>query len=75
MLCLPMYCQGWLGTCVSRHGWVPSVVTPSCQLLVWATSSQAGSQAPMCSLELNGGECAAKMPKQSWKAEGSEGLA
>lgn len=32
-------------------GSVSSAVTPSSQLLVWATSSQASSQAPVCSSE------------------------
>lgn len=61
--------------CVPRHGSVSFAVTPSSQLLVWATSFQAGSQAPVRSLELSWEEGAAKIPGQSWEAEGSEGLA
>lgn len=38
---------------VTRHCSMSCAVTSSSQLLVWATSSQAGSQAPVCSLELS----------------------
>lgn len=69
--------EGGLGVraCVPRHSSVSSAVTPSSQLLVWVTSFQAGSQAPVCSLELIREEGAAKIPRQSWEAEGRERLA
>lgn len=75
--CPPLCCQGWLGmrACVPRHGSLSSTVTPSSQLLVWATSSQARRQAPVCSLELIWEEVTAKIPRQRWEAEGREGLA
>lgn len=60
---------------VPRHSSVSSAVTPSSQLLVWATSFQAGSQTPVCSLELIREKGAAKIPRQSWEVEGREGPA
>lgn len=49
----PMRCRGGLGmrALVPGHGSVSCSVTPSSQRLVWATSSQAGSQAPVRSWE------------------------
>lgn len=75
--CPSLCCQGRLGVraCVPRHGPVSSAVTPPSQLLVWATSFQADSQAPMCSLELIREEGTAKIPRPSWEAKGSEGQA
>lgn len=49
--------------CVPGHSSLSSAVTPSSRLLVWATSSQAGSQTPVCSLELSREEGAAKTPR------------
>jgi hypothetical protein len=67
-----LYAAGQLGirVCMTRHSSVFSEVTPPSQLLVWATSSQAGSQAPVCSLELSREESTAKDPKQGGEAEG-----
>lgn len=75
--CPSLCSQGRLGVraCVPRRGPVSSAVTPPSQLLVWATSSQADSQAPMCALELIREEGTAKIPRPSWEAEGSEGQA
>lgn len=49
----PMRCRGRLGVhaLVPGQGLVSCSVTPSSQRLVWATSSQAGSQAPVRSRE------------------------